>query len=269
MKRLIRGAAGALAVWAVAGPAAAAETYVLYDNFQSATLDPVRWSDFERSRTIESGALRIIERDWGGTSSDSGSQTFNYADNVTRSGPITQWRTTVRVNKVDLTGCAANPAPTEVRARVSGTFFNNGNRVYNSFAGDVVAQIILSRRSDSADGAGVLRVGGGVYLCADSGCSAVTGIGPSVDLGTVNVNVNTTLQIEWDRANRQFLFSRDKGVPTAVPYPAGMSDDADPGISYKSVSTNNTVANCASGPRAYGLMDVRFDNVQVNASAKP
>jgi hypothetical protein len=79
--------------------------------------------------------------------------------------------------------------------------------------------------------------------------------------------VNTLLQIEWDRVNNRFLFSRDQGVATAVPYT--VNDSADPGNSFKSVGTRTDVANCASAPRAFGFIDARFDNVAVNSTAKP
>ena len=107
-----------------------------------------------------------------------------------------------------------------------------------------------------------------MILCTASDCSTSTQIGSSVDLGTAAPQTNVTMQVDWDRANKQFLFSRDKGTPTAVSY-AGIDDSADPGVVFKNVSTRTAVANCASGPRAYGYMDARFDNVQVNVGAKP
>lgn len=258
----------ALAAWAACGPAAAAEPYVLYDNFQVAPLDPARWTDFERSRTVTGTNLRLTARDWGSTSSDSGSTSINWGDNITRSGPVTQLRATLKVVEIDMTGCAANATPTYVRGRVIGSFFNSGNRSPGSQTGDVLAQVWANRASNSADAAGVLRVEGWVGVCTNSDCSSTMQIGTTVPMGTVKKGSNVVMQVDWDRANKQFLFSRDKGATTAVSY-AGIDDSADPGNPFKAVGTRSSVASCASGPRAYGYIDARFDNVQVNASAKP
>ena len=133
--------------------------------------------------------------------------------------------------------------------------------------GDLLAQIWARRNSDSADAPGVLRVQGWVGICTTSDCSASTQIGPIVDLGTVNVGTNVLMQVDWDRTNKQFLFSRDKSAATALAY--AVDDSADPGNPLKIVGTSTTVANCASAPRAFGYIDARFDNVAVNASAKP
>jgi hypothetical protein len=92
-------------------------------------------------------------------------------------------------------------------------------------------------------------------------------MGPVVDLGTVNVGTYTLIQVDWDRPNKQFLFSRDKGAPTAVGYT--VSDSSSPGYDYKFVGTRTEVASCASAPRAYAHIDAKFDNVAVNASVKP
>ena len=92
-------------------------------------------------------------------------------------------------------------------------------------------------------------------------------MGPTVSLGTVNLGTATFLQIDWDRANKQFLFSRDKGAATALAYT--VDDSAEPGAPFKGVGTQTYTANCASGPRTTAFIDAKFDNFQVNASAKP
>jgi hypothetical protein len=270
MKVTIRATALALAACAAAGSAAAVEGYTPYDNFQVSPLDPARWQDAERSRMINGGAnLRLVQRDWGATTSDSGAAPgISWSETIARGGPVTQLRATLKVAAVDVTGCAANPTTSNVRGRVLGSFFNSGNRSAGSSVGDVLAQVWATRASNSADAPGVLRVEGWLGICTSSDCSTSTQIGSTVALGTVNVNTNVVLQVDWDRENKQFLFSRDKGAATAVSY-AGIDDSADPGAVFKNVSTRTVVANCASGPRAYGYIDARFDNVQVNAGAKP
>lgn len=269
MKESIRASVLAFAALAAAGQASALESYVLYDNFQATALDPVRWFEGERSRTIGSNNLRLLHRDWGSTASDSGAlPAQNWSETIARSASVTQLRTTLKVNALEVTGCGPNPTASSVRARVIGSFFNSGNRTSGNQIGDVLAQVWAVRASNSADAPGVLRVEGWVGICTASDCSTTTQIGTNVPLGTVNVGTNVTMQVDWDRANKQFLFSRDKGATTPVSY-AGIDDSADPGTVFKNVSTRITVANCASAPRTTGYIDARFDNVQVNTAAKP
>jgi hypothetical protein len=258
----------ALAACLACAPGAfAAEPYVIYDDFATATLDPARWSAVEYARRVEGNAMRLIQRDWGLTNSDSGSQTRYWNELVTRSGPMTQFRATLRVNAMDMTACPANGTTSNVRARILGTFFNNGNRIAGNSVGDVYAQVTLSRASSSADAPGVLRVDGLVAICTSPDCLSSTFIGSSVPMGTVNVGSNILVQMEWDRANKRFLFSRDKGTPSAVAYT--VDDSADPAVPFKYVGTRTTVASCLSGPRAFAHIDARVDNVAVNVSAKP
>ena len=265
--RILRLGALALGLWTAWGSAAALESYALYDNFSAATLDPVRWQDAERSRLVAGKTLRLTQRDWGLTASDAGSNWLSFSQAMTRSGPATQIRAQVRPMALDMTACAANANPTRVLARVHGTFFNTGNRIAGSNVGDVYARIYTVRYSNSADAPGVLRVEGQLFMCTVADCHDATQLGATVALGTVNLGTSTLLQIDWDRANRQFLFSRDKAAPTALAY--SVDDSAEPGAPFKGVGTQTYVANCASGPRATAYIDAKFDNVEVNASAKP
>lgn len=269
MKVPIRAIALALGVWAASGPAAAAEPYVMYDKFQGTALDPARWLDSERSRTVGSNSLRMAQRDWGSTASDAGNSAFSWSESLSRGGPATQLRAMMRIDAIDMTACAANASPSWARGRIMGVFFNSGNRSAGSNIGDVFAQMQAVRYSNSADPVGVLQVQGQVYMCTASDCNSSTQIGTTASLGTVNVGTWITLQIEWDRVNKQFVFVRDKGAQTASVSYAGFDDSADPGSIFKSVGTRTNPANCASGPRPYAFVDARFDNVQVNVSAKP
>lgn len=269
MKQLTRALAVAIGTWATSGPLAAAEPYVQYENFTASVLDPARWLEGERSRTVGSNYLRLVQRDRGSTASDSGTTNATWTESLTRGGPVTQLRASLRVNAIDMSACAANPSPTLVRARVMGNFFNSGNRVPGNSIGDVFAQIRVIRFSNSADPPGVMLVQGTLSVCGGPNCFPSTQIGSTVSLGTINVGTTVPLQVEWDRANKQFIFARDKGAQTATISYAGIDDSADPGNVFKSVGTSIDAANCASGPRPFGHIDVRFDNVQVNAAAKP
>lgn len=267
MMKTRRFGALALGIGVACGPAFALESYVLYDDFALPTLDGNRWSAVERVRQVDANAMQLVQREWGLTTSDAGSQSISWSEGVTRPGRITQLRATVRVAALDMTGCAPNPAPTQARARVLATFFNSGNRVPGSLVGDVLAQISVNRASNSADAPGVLRVDASLFMCDSSDCNTGgTSIG-FTSLGTTTVGTNTLVQIEWDKANKRMLFSRDQATPAAITYT--VDDNTSPGNDFKSVGTRTSVASCASAPRAFAHIDARFDNVSVNASARP
>lgn len=137
MKVTIRATALALAACAAAGSAAAVEKYTPYDNFQVGPLDPARWQDAERSRMINGGAnLRLVQRDWGATTSDSGAAPgISWSETIARGGPVTQLRATLKVAAVDVTGCAANPTSSNVRGRVLGSFFNSATAAPEAVSG--------------------------------------------------------------------------------------------------------------------------------------
>ena len=252
-------------------PAQAAEPWVLYDDFSSPFLDPVKWPDanLERSRLAVGGGLVMTERDWGGTGSDSGRLSFGWSDAITRSGPVTQFRALVKVLAVEATGCAANSSPTRSRARLLATFFNTGGRATGSLFGDVLAQVNVYRDSNSPDAPGVLQVNASATVCNIADCSTGSAIGGTVSLGTVSVGQSVLLQMEWDKLAKTLVFSRDQGASTAtIPY-GSLDDNTEPGNPFKSMALRNEVANCASGPRALGYISARFDSAAVNKAAKP
>jgi hypothetical protein len=252
-------------------PAGAAKPWVLYDDFSSTFLNPDRWPDtnLERSRLAVGGGLALTARDWGGTVSDSGRQSFSWSDAITRSSSVTQFRALVKILAVENTGCAANSTPTRSRARLLASFFNTGGRATGSQFGDVLAQVNVYRDSNSLDAPGVLQVNASAFVCSSADCSTSSGIGATASLGTVSVGQNVLLQIEWDKAAKTLTFSRDQGASTAtIPY-GNLDDHTEPGNPFKIMALRNEVANCASGPRALGYISARFDSVAVNKVAKP
>lgn len=261
-----------LIAFSLLGPLAVAaafalESLALYDDFSSGKFDPKRWSGGGQSNSITGDAMRLTWRGWGQTQGDSGTEVSGRSQSISRGLPVTQLRASVRVGAIEATGCAANAAATRVVAGVAGKFFSTGNRTAGSNLGNVVALLTAGRESTSVDPPGVLRVEGRVYMCQDADCESLDQLGPTASLGNADVGVFTLLQLEWDRANNRFLFSRDKGEPVAVDYT--VDDSADPGDPWKGLITLGWVANCASGPRAIGAIDAKFDNVAVNASARP
>lgn len=268
----------ALALAAACGSAAAAEPYVVYDDFNTSFLDPSKWTanNQERRRNVESNVLRLTQRDWGGVSGASGRVGSSWGENLSRGTAVTQLRSYVKVNALGMTGCAANPQPTRVRARLVTTYFNTGNRVTGSNVGDVLAQIFVYRDSNSSDAPGVMRVEGSLNVCTDSTCNLTTFLSGTGSLGTVNLGQYVLLQLEWDRALKQFTFTRDAGTANAasatISYNTqnlSLDDSAEPGNMFKSIGTRTDVANCTSNLQANGYIDAQFDTVAVNKTAKP
>lgn len=258
----------ALAWLCSAAGAGAQEAYTLYDDFQLPPIDSARWVDFERSRVLSGEALSMVLREWGGTGSDADRLGISWGENITRAWPVTQLKAQLRVNAVEVIGCAANPASSRARARLIGTFFNTGVPTPGSFVGDVMAQVYLLRDSESVDAPGVLKVEGNAFVCTSSDCATSTLLGSTQSLGTVEVGQNIVLQLEWDKATKKFTFLRDNGAQTAsVTY--SVSDQIAPGNSFKGLGLRTDLENCASGPRVYGAIDVRYDNVSVNTKGKP
>lgn len=266
----------ALGLALACGQAAALEPWVLYDDF-SASLSLDKWpsKNHERYRRVEGNVIKLAQGDWGDGNSNSGSTGISWSNAIARGTAVTQLRSFVRVNELSLAGCGANVTQSRVRARVLGTFFNTGNRATGSNVGDVLAQLFLYRDANSPDPAGTLRVSGSLLLCTDSSCNLGTTIGTTGSMGTATVGQNVLLQIEWDKVNKQFIFTRDATGPSPVTAVVSyntstiaLDDSAEPGNMFKTVGTRTDVANCAAGPvRAF--IAAQFDNVSVNKTAKP
>jgi hypothetical protein len=251
-----------------ATPSLAQEAYVTVDSFAAGPINGNLWSQLDRDRVVAGSALNMTLREAGGIDSDSGSKTVSWGQGPTLPQSISQLKAQLRVNGYDVGSCAANPGTSRVRARLFGTFFNTGNPLSGSNVGDMFAQIRVYRDSDSADPPGVMRVDALVTLCQNADCSEGRGVGGVPGLGTVNVGQNIVLQIEWDKANKKFVFARDNYAQTAeVGYT--QSDASQPGRGYRSIGLRTDLENCAGGPQVFGSIDARFDNVSVNSRAKP
>lgn len=253
---------------AVSFGASAAEPYRTYDNFSSSPIDANRWLNTERVLEIQRGSLRLKQRTFGSATSDAGATFVNWNDNLANPAAVTQLKAKVTVDALEVASCPANTAIGQSRARIVGGFFNVGTPTPGSQVGDVIAQVRITRFSNSADPAGVLRVQGIASACTNVDCSTANVIGNIVELGTVAVGQATTVQMQWDQPAKTFTFSRDNGAASgAVAYVE--SDANPPGLPFKQMSTRVDLPNCASAPRTAALVDARFDNVQVNASAAP
>ena len=85
--------------------AQALEPFALYDNFSVEPLNPARWSDPQRLRFIDNGALALGPHSTGLTTSDSGFTSVNFNENLSNPAAVTALKAkiTVTVNGIKAT----------------------------------------------------------------------------------------------------------------------------------------------------------------------
>ena len=265
---VVRAAAIAALVLSVS-PAQALEPFKVYDKFAERPLDPARWAEGERVREIRgAGVLRVMQRSYGLGGTDFGLQFQSWGSTLTNPSTVTALRARVNVTALETNACPSNPAFSQARARIAGTFFNIATPTPGSMLNDAFAQVKLVRFSNSGDPDGVLRVQGILSLCTTADCNSSATVGNVVDLGTVAVGTPTVVQLQWDKGGKTFYFSRDNGAFSGtVAY--AFDDTSPPGNPFKQLSTRVDLPNCQSAAPVSALVDVKFDNVQVNQSTVP
>jgi hypothetical protein len=245
----------------------ALEPFKVYDRFADAPLDAARWAEGERVREVKKGRLQLMQRSYGLAASDVGVQSQNWNTSLTNPATVTSLRARINVVALETQACPTNPALSQARARIVGTFFNTGTPTPGSQVGDALAQIRLTRFSNSADAAGVLRVQGFLSICSSADCAQSGVVGNIVDLGTVAVGTPAVVQMQWDRGGKTFYFTRDNGAAAgAVAYT--FDDSSAPSAAFKQLSTRVDLPNCTAGPVS-AVVDARFDDVRVNQGATP
>jgi hypothetical protein len=258
-------------------PAQAVEPLKLYDDFNSALIDPNKWFGSELGeagldlvREAVRGKLRMATAAYGNTTSDTGRRQERVRLNFSRPNEVSEIVATVRILKARIQGCAANPDPTIVETRIGGSFFNASVPTLGSHLNDVAAFIEVERISEADGSDGPLHAHAVVRQCtavdAEEDCSDSTVLF-SQNLGPVVLGRRTDLLLQWDEANDQFLFQRD--TQAVVAYHYSVSDANDPGVPGKRLVVADIVANCTTEPRPAALMETTFDDVRVNASAAP
>lgn len=251
-------------------PALAAEGYALWDDFNAVSqINLSKWLASDRQRLVQNGQLRVLQRDRGSQTANSGMFNNGWGQDLKNPAAITQMRAVVTVAGFSVTGCPDNNGePSDVQARMFGEFFNAGiGGNPNNRIDDIGAGVRFIRMSNSTDAAGVLRVQGFVYRCTTADCNYDSvGVG-SVDLGTATINQPLTLKFDWDPGNDRFNFQRGSEAVKSVSY-AGLSDALPPGLAFRQIGTRTRLQNCLAG-RTEGWVDARFDNISVNASALP
>jgi hypothetical protein len=250
----------------------ALEPLVAYDNFAVKPLDPERWVEPEQVRLVRDGSLRLMQRNRGSNVLGAPTSFASFNENLTHPAAVTALKARVTVNALEVNSCEGNPALGHSRARIVGTFFSvvDPATVFKepgSFLHDVIAQVRLRRLSNSADPAGVLEVQGVITQCVSADCNFVTTLG-TAELGKVSVGQSTSVQMHWDKAAKMFFFGRDRAPLIGVAYLVS-NDSFPPNVQGKQLSTRLDLPTCPGGPRVTGMVDAKFDNVSVNASALP
>ena len=260
----------ALAAALLASQAAhALEAFQTYDNFGGGVpIDTARWIDGERIRVIKRGALNLMQRTWGSTQSSGGATFVNFNESFANPAAVTAIKAKITVNALEVNACATNTALGQSRARIVGGFFNTGVPVPGSQLGDVIAQIRLTRFSNSTDPAGVLQVQGFASICTSADCNSGTTIGSVVSLGTVALGQATTVQMQWDQPSKSFFFMRDNGAFSGSAVYTD-TDTSPPSVPFKQLSTRLDLPSCAGTAPIVGSVDAVFDNIAVNQSAAP
>jgi hypothetical protein len=256
----------ATSVLALAGQAAAVESMAVYDDFNAAPLAASKWFDGEKNRTHANGTLSLRSRDYGLNHLDTGRFDGGMSLTLARPARVSQMKATVVVNSMEVGGCAGNATPSQVRARLAGTFFNTGNPVEGTMIGDLLAQVVVGRVSTSGDAPGVLQVYGAASVCEDAECVSARAVGPTVNLGTVALGQAVTVQMEWDKTNSRFTFTRDNGAAGGqIAYT--QSDDSNPSRAFRILQVKTQPANCTAVPTV-AAMDANFSQFQVNTTGR-
>ena len=263
-------AALALAAGALS-PAFAAEGYVLWDDFNSATaVNPTKWLSLERVKQRANGALRFVQRDRAGQLNNTEMFNSTWGHDLKNPGAITQMRVTMSVAGFSVADCAANTnaeGPPDVQARAIGSFFNVGAGAPTSRVGDVGAGVRYIRRANSVEAPNVLRVEGFVFQCGTADCNTGTSLIGIAELGAVTTGQLLTMRFDWEPGQDRFNFYRGSDPVQRVSY-AGRPDTTAPFLAFKTIGTRTRLESCLLG-RNEGYMDASFDNLSVNASAAP
>ena len=244
--------------------------WVLYDDFKSGVIDPLKWIGQESgdvgresARIITSQKLKLVERGYGNTDSNAGLPTVKTMLYLTNPQNIRGIKATVKLLDLEVIGCDNNTSPVQIFARLMGYFFNTGPQVPDSAANDVFALIGIRRFSDSIDPEDTARVEVRIKRCLDDACRLMD-TWFTKDLGTIKKGQQAVLSVEWDRTHHRFIFQRD--LQKAVVFAYDRKAYPDTLVSTyggKRMDAYIEVPNCISPPRPTGYINALFDNVYI------
>jgi hypothetical protein len=242
----------------------AAETLVLYDNFNATLINPDKWigGEFGKARevlrAIQNSQLRLLNSNYG---------IWNCSTRLDLMEPsnITTIRATVSVNKFQAIGCGLNPNYySGAAAYITGYFFNTGTPRPGDATNDIRARIGIQAYTNTSDQPQDLQVIAYITKCTNSDCTATTTI-TRKNLGTASPAQRVALYIKWDKLNHRFIFQRDSQPKVYAPYDVVKYPDKSlPGIIVRRLEVRGDAANCTESPRPVGFTDAFFDNVYIN-----
>jgi hypothetical protein len=234
----------------------------LYDNFDSAYINPARWyvqygcsgvTNLECVRQIREERLHLRARAYGARNTNIGNE-YGNSELYLVDSAATEFAAELRVLRVDSAGCTTSPgAGTHGHALLFGSFFNGGG---GTTGDDVSAFLVLDRFS--TDPANVVSVQAflqyqGTFF-------------DFVDLTSVNVGEQVTADLKWDKANHQFVAklvrpSNNTTVQVTLPYT--MSDVTPAVAPQKALGARSFPENCV-GTQTFTDIEASFDRVMVN-----
>jgi hypothetical protein len=264
-------------VMLISGPGDAAEHLVLYDDFNTESIDPGKWFGGEFSpavpragteaiRQIQDHRLRLAYRSFGQTDSDSGRPRHEFMLIFRDPAAITTIQATVQVTDLATTGCPGNPEATVAWAMLGGRFFGSAAATPEGEVRDMVAFIGIMGMSGATGQPDLVQARAVVFYCANRPCTDGFQLHRR-DLGPVQRGEVARLRIQWDRPNQRFIFQRDDAPEVFAPY--AVADTAPPSIAVKLLDALHFVPNCTATPRPMAYIDALFDDVMVNTSAAP
>lgn len=256
-------------------PVQAQSGWVLYDDFNSLLINPAKWYGSEGvdpvfppprgaaeiSRILVAGELALYQRMHGNPVNESQNY-HNMRLNARSPNSITAMRTKITVRHYQLIICPANPAGSDVRARLDGAFFNTGSPVPGSVENDVRARIEVRRLSNSVYPSNVFEVRASVFRYINPAGNEADAPDPVV-LGTVTVGQSTTVSIRWDYINSMFIFKKDGNPQVPIAYPTDWVNNSTPSDPFKALGVASYIENCTA-PTSLSSILATFDNFYVN-----
>jgi hypothetical protein len=255
----------------------------VYDDFSGKFVDTARWSynhtwgddvrTFEGGFRILKGKLSFFSRAYGGDQSNTALQNTRRHFILRDVGGINSIETSIQIakNGHEITGCTANPEPSETRIFMGGAFFNNGTSTGpTDFAGDIMAFIGFFKYSDLgtlppgniAIPPGYMGVRARVLRCTNTACSTYDTIYETLfnDL-LVKLGKKTILRITLDKNANTFTFQ--VGKKDSATYPYAWTDSAPPVMTNTRLEVAHWLANCTSS-KAVGWADILVDYVSID-----
>lgn len=263
---------GLLLLWLSVTVPVYAEPMVLYDNFNSGEINPLKWTGYESNsngarevvRQVRSGRLNLFTCSYGDPGSNAGGRDGGPSLRFLNPGPLQAIRAAIQVNQCEVGGCDGNKTVGKAKARLRGCFFNTNAAIPGSMINDVCADITITRTTDYLEPPDVLHVVGNVWECLDASC-LTSNVLATKDLGVISLGQQAVLTIKWDKINNYFLFKRDQQTSVKAHY--SVADDIPASANRKQLDVYYVVPNCMKSPPPKVKMEAIFDNVYVNENA--